>query len=69
MAMITSAEHAAWPLDVAIKDIANAGLPVACLVRMKLFTLDHRLIVARVGRLAEADCEAVRGSLGRLLDF
>jgi mRNA interferase MazF len=44
LAMITSAKHSAWPLDVAIGDLAVAGLPSPSLVRMKLFTLDHALI-------------------------
>src|SRR5664279_4023431 len=41
LAMITSAGNAAWPLDVAISDGTAAGLAVASLVRMKLFTLDN----------------------------
>lgn len=55
LAMITSAEQSSWPGDVPISDLDVAGLPSGCLVRLKLFTLDHRLIVKRVGKLAAKD--------------
>ena len=66
MAMITSSENAAWPLDVAISDRNAAGLAAASLVRMKLFTLDNRFILRRLGRLATADRKAVARSLKTL---
>jgi mRNA interferase MazF len=55
MAMITSAGHTPWPLDVPISDLKAAGLPAPSLVRFKLFTLDHRLVRGKLGRLAEKD--------------
>lgn len=67
MAMITSARNAAWPLDVTISDGNAAGLTAASLVRMKLFTLDNRFILRRLGRLATSDRKAVDASLKRLL--
>ena len=67
MAMITSAGNAAWPLDVAISDGNSAGLAAASLVRMKLFTLDNRFILRRLGQLAVADHKAVATALKRLL--
>ena len=67
MAMITSAGNAAWPLDVAISDGNTAGLAVASLVRMKLFTLDNRFILRRLGQLAATDRKAVAGALKQLL--
>lgn len=67
MAMITTATHAPWPLDVPIVDLAAAGLPAASVVRMKLFTLDERLVLARAGRLAPRDARAVAAALRRLL--
>ena len=59
LAMITSAKHSAWPLDTPVSDLAAAGLPAPSIVRMKLFTLDHRLIIARLGKLAPTDRVAV----------
>jgi len=67
MAMITSARHSAWPLDVALTDLAEAGLPVACVVRMKLFTLDQRLVIAPIGQLSALDQQAVQRALMSLL--
>lgn len=55
MAMITSALHTEWPLDVKIKDLEIAGLSAPSLIRMKLFTLDHRLIIRKAGALSAKD--------------
>ena len=67
LAMITSARHSDWPLDVEIENLVSAGLPSASVVRMKLFTLDDRLVLRRAGALAENDKEAVISSLLKLL--
>ena len=66
LAMITSAKNAAWPLDVAVNDLTAAGLPAPSVVRMKLFTLDHRLVLGKIGRLAAADEAAVTRALKKL---
>ena len=55
MAMITSAKHFSWPLDTPIVDIDSAGLPVSSIIRLKLFTLDHRLIISTLGALSDQD--------------
>lgn len=67
MAMITSAGNAAWPLDVAISDGNAAGLAAASRVRMKLFTLDNRFILRRLGSLATVDRKVVTAVLKTLL--
>ena len=67
MAMITSANNPPWPLDVAITDLDAAGLPAASVVRMKLFTLDHRFVLSRRGKLANKDRKAVATALSALL--
>lgn len=67
LAMITTSSHATWPGDVMITDLTAAGLRVECRVRLKLFTLDNRLIVRRIGRLARGDLESVSASLSRHL--
>ena len=59
LAMITSALDEAWPGDTRLGNHEAAGLHVPCLVRLKLFTLDNRLIVRVIGKLAEEDCQAV----------
>jgi mRNA interferase MazF len=60
--MTTSASHSSWPLDVLI-DGAKAGLRAPSKVRMKIFTLDNRLILKRAGNLQESDRRAVAQAL------
>ncbi|MGD8932612.1 MAG: type II toxin-antitoxin system PemK/MazF family toxin [Chromatiales bacterium] len=69
LAMITSARNSDWPLDVAIADLESAGLPSASIVRMKLFTLDDKLVIRKAGELAEKDRKAVTATLRRLLSL
>lgn len=67
MAMITSAIHASWPCDVEIADLGMAGLPTKSIIRMKLFTLDQRLIIKRIGTLSKKDQKELASSLKNLL--
>ena len=66
LAMITSTSPA-WPGDTPLRDLTSAGLSTPCLVRMKLFTLDNRLILRRVGRLAQAEQNQVKAELQAIL--
>jgi mRNA interferase MazF len=67
LAMITSARQSAWSLDWPIEDLKAAGLGQACLVRLKLFTLDERLVLGAVGTLAPRDRAGVTANLRTLL--
>ena len=67
LAMITSQKNPAWPLDTPITGNARAGLKAPSKVRMKLFTLDTRLMVKKIGKLMTADKEAVVQALRSLL--
>jgi mRNA-degrading endonuclease toxin of MazEF toxin-antitoxin module len=58
-AMVTTAARTRWPSDVAISDLASAGLPRVCVVRWKLFTLPNHLIERKAGMLGRADRAAV----------
>jgi mRNA interferase MazF len=69
LAMITSSKNSPWPLDTNIGSIQKAGLPAPSLVRMKLFTLDSRLILKKIGGLSRKDQEAVRDNLKKLISF
>lgn len=60
LAMITSAEQFPWAGDCPIQDLASAGLTTGCLIRLKLFTLDHRLIIRKAGVLAANDQKKLR---------
>lgn len=67
LAMITSRENRGWPLDTEIGDLPASGLSHPSVVRMKLFTLDERLIQRKAGRLAAADRSEVQRALSLLL--
>ena len=67
--MITTAKAVQWPLDVPLEHPRAAGLPQNCLVRMKLFTLDNRLLVNWPGHLSEPDRRKVQDSLDVLFAF
>jgi mRNA interferase MazF len=67
LAMITSAGNSEWPLDIEITDLGSAGLPLASIVRMKLFTLDNQLIIRKAGELGGKDRKAVTKAIRSLL--
>jgi mRNA interferase MazF len=67
VAMITSAGNPSWPLDVPIGDLGAAGLPQPSVARMKLFTLDDRLVLRVAGRLAAGDAAGLQRSLDLVL--
>jgi mRNA interferase MazF len=62
-AMITTAGRSHWPSDVPLADGEPAGLSAASLVRLKLFTLDNRLVSRVIGSLSQRDRAAVRKML------
>ena len=62
MAMITSSRHSGWPGDVRL-DHEAAGLPQPCVARLKIFTIDNRLIQSKLGKLSESDAESLRREL------
>jgi mRNA interferase MazF len=58
--MITSAEQSSWQGDHPIQDLEAAGLPTECVIRLKIFTLDHRLLIRKAGTLGAADQKKLR---------
>ena len=67
LAMITTRGHHPWSGDCSLDDYGEAGLPMPCLVRLKLFTLDNRVIIRRLGRLSETDRIDVETALDKNL--
>jgi len=67
LAMVTTAQQSSWPLDWPIQELEGTGLPKDCLVRLKLFSLDDRLILGRIGELSVADRAGVAHHLRQLL--
>lgn len=63
LAMITSAQHSSWPLDLKIGDLNLCGLEKPSIIRLKIFTLDHRLIIDKIGRLSNKDQKAFQDNI------
>ena len=60
--MITSTQNK-WPSDVVIEDWQEAGLNVPCKIRLKLFTLDNKSAVRKVGKLSKRDDKSIVSTL------
>ncbi|MBT4288310.1 MAG: type II toxin-antitoxin system PemK/MazF family toxin [Deltaproteobacteria bacterium] len=69
LAMITSQKNDPWPLDVTIKNKIQSGLTASSVVRMKIFTLDNRFILRKIGHLSKSDQTKVKKSLSSLFDY
>ena len=69
LAMITSKKNDPWPLDVEIKNKKQSGLTAPSVVRMKLFTLDNRFILRKIGHLSKTDQKHVKQSLSKIFDY
>jgi len=69
LAMITSQKNEPWPLDVVIKNKKSSGLAAPSVLRMKLFTLDNRFILRKIGYLSKIDQTRVKKSLLKLFDY
>jgi mRNA interferase MazF len=66
MAMVTSARHSTMSGDIPI-EAGTAGLPKDCVIRMKLFTLDNRLIKTKVGDLPNVVAERLGAQIRSVL--
>lgn len=69
LSMITSQKNEPWPLDVHIKNKKQSGLTAPSVVRMKLFTLDNRFILKKIGHLSKSDQMNVKQSLKKIFDY
>ena len=69
LAMITTQKNEPWALDCAIENKKQSGLTAPSVVRMKLFTLEHRFILRKIGHLSKKDQNQVKQSLSQLFDY
>lgn len=67
LAMITSAKKSSFWNDYKIKDYHDTNLQGDCLIRMKLFTLDNRLLKTKVGVLNKIDAANIKKILNNIL--
>ncbi len=69
LTMVTSHKNDSWPLDVFIEHKKSSGLKAPSVVRMKLFTLDNRFILRKIGHLAKSDQNQVKKNLTCLFSY
>ncbi len=67
LTMITTAKNSEWSSDIQLHDWQIANLTVPCKVRFKLFTLDKRLVLHRLGSLSSTDKVAVKAAIAHFL--
>lgn len=67
LAMITTAKNSKWLYDCRIENWKKAGLPVACIVRMKFSASTPARIGEYKGRLTDNDRKKVAQSLRECL--
>jgi mRNA interferase MazF len=67
LAMITTKTAPPWPGDTTLTDLAATGLPAASTVRLKVFTLDNRLVAKIAGSLSASDRRRVAAELSRFI--
>ncbi len=66
LCMVTSSKHKPWPLDAPLTGLKAAGLSQDSLIRLKIFTLDISLVLAKIGALTEKDKTALKKNLSKL---
>jgi len=67
LAMITTAAGGSRSDDTPLTHLQAAGLKAPSMLRLKLFTLDNRLIARRIGRLSAVDRKSARVAVGALI--
>lgn len=60
LAMITTKHHPPWPGDAPITNYVAAGLHLPRIARFKLFTLDNRFLLRKIGHLSEIDTSEIQ---------
>lgn len=66
LAMITTKDHTPWSLDTEIKDLDAAGIKAPSIIRFKLFTLEHSLIIKSIGNLGKYDRTVVQARMRKI---
>jgi len=65
--MVTSAKHSTWKYDIPITGLEESGLKAASVIRFKMFSVDERIIVKKIGVLSLIDSEKVEEAIRNLL--
>ena len=65
--MITTAKHSEWIDDVIIQNIHTTGLSTPSKIRFKIFSLDEKLILGKLGALDKSDIHMLTAKLKEYL--
>ena len=66
-AMITTASNTKWLGDIEIIDLSSTGLKHTSFIRMKLFTLDFRIGIRKIGQLSANDIDSFTTNLNEYI--
>jgi mRNA interferase MazF len=67
LAMITSAKNTQWINDFEIKELENTGLKTNCVIRYKVFSLDERIILKKIGFISANEQIQIKEDLSNLI--
>lgn len=67
--MITSALHSPWFADYEITHLTAAGLHSKSIIRQKIFTIDKRLIIEKIGTLDQEDIKSLKQKFMQHIDL
>lgn len=67
LCMVTSAKNSLWPDDIPLINLEQAGISAGSIIRLKLFTLDVRLILGQLGALGKQEVNQLKANLKKYL--
>lgn len=67
LAMITSAKNSEWESDLQIKNLEPTGLKTDCVIRYKIFSLDERIVLKKIGKISENEQKLIKENLVKQL--
>lgn len=66
LAMITTAKNSRWENDLEIKQLEDTGLKTPCIIRYKIFSLDERFILKKIGFISENEQKLIKKQLDKI---
>ena len=67
--MITTAKNSTWFGDYEIQDLKATGLSVKSIIRQKIFTIDSRLVLKQIGKLAAKDAKVLQKAFHQAIEL
>lgn len=67
LCMITTAKHSKWIDDVIIQNLSITGLSTPSKIRLKIFSLDEKLILGKLGKIDNQDISILSAKMKEYL--